>query len=65
MIRNNVGPKEEEIVGIKCFIAVYIAHILFTFWRNRPPNGPGPPSFTIFLNQAQRRTAVGRTTLDE
>ena len=43
IIRNNVGPKEEGIVGIKCFIAVYIAHILFVFWRNRPPSGPGSP----------------------
>ena len=36
----------------------------FFIWRNRPTSLP-PPSFTRFLDHTQRRTALGRTPLDE
>ena len=43
--------------------AVFIHRGLFFFWRNGPPWARA--SFTRFLDHTQRRTAVGRTLLNE
>jgi hypothetical protein len=39
--------------------------VFFLFWAQQPHSGPWAPSFTMFLDHTQRRTAVGRTPLDE
>ena len=40
-------------------------YICLVFWCNSPPSGPGPSSFSMFLDHTQRSSTVGRTPLDE
>jgi len=63
-MRNNVGPKEVGLVRSKCFIAVYIAFILF-FLGHDSHHWARTSSFTRFLDHTQRRTTVGRTPVEE
>ena len=71
LLRHRVWDWHVELFNLKpderfyCIFSVWLCFLLFR--RNSPlpppPSGPGPHSFTRFLDHTQRRTTVGGTPL--
>jgi hypothetical protein len=53
-------------VVMLCYVVLcYVMLCYVMLLAQEPPSGPGPHSFTRFLDHTQRCNTVGRTPLDE